>query len=242
MKLTRLNRLFCADLKTLLLLLAMATCLWIFIEVAEEMLEGDTLRIDEKLLLMLRTPADVSDPIGPRWVEELMRDITGLGGVGILTFFTLMSALYLRLTNKPRMALFVLLAIASGTLASFALKYGFDRPRPDLVPHGSYVYTHSFPSGHSMMSALVYFTLAALLARVEKRKRVKLFLFSVASLLTLSIGISRVYMGVHWPSDVLAGWTIGLFWALLSIIVALQLQVGGQIEKENDTRATHHPA
>ncbi|WP_394223206.1 phosphatase PAP2 family protein [Alteromonas gracilis] len=214
--------------------LALAGCLWGFLEIAGMVTSGGTAAVDEKLLLLFRTTQDLSDPIGAHWVEELMRDITGLGGVGILTFFTLASAVYMLLIKKPKMALFIVVAIVSGTLLSFALKYGFDRPRPDLVPHGSYVYTHSFPSGHSLMSALVYFTLATLLSRVEKRKRVKIFLLSMAALLTVSIGISRVYLGVHWPSDVLAGWTVGVFWSILSLMVASSLQSSGDIEQEGD--------
>lgn len=208
------------DFKTLSALLVLSLCLWGFIRIAGLVTAGGTEELDRQLLLAFRHLDDLSDPIGANWVEELMRDITALGGVGILTFFTLMSALYLILIEKPKLALFVVVAIATGTLMSFALKYGFDRPRPDLVPHGSYVYTHSFPSGHSLMSALVYFTLASLLARVEPRRRVKSFMFIMATLLTVSIGVSRVYLGVHWPSDVVAGWTAGIFWAGLCFLIA----------------------
>lgn len=228
------NNISRSDLTMLLGGLILAGCLWAFIEIAGMVMSGGTGAVDEKLLLLFRTADDLTDPIGAHWVEELMRDITGLGGVGILTFFTLASAAYMLLIKKPKMALFVVVAIVSGTLLSFALKYGFDRPRPDLVPHGSYVYTHSFPSGHSLMSALVYFTLGTLLSRVESRKRVKVFLLSVATLLTVSIGVSRVYLGVHWPSDVLAGWTVGIFWSILSLMVAASLQSSGNIEQEGE--------
>ncbi|NVK54701.1 MAG: phosphatase PAP2 family protein [Alteromonadaceae bacterium] len=222
------------DLLTLSGLLLLAACLWAFVELAGLVIDGGTAGVDKQLLLMFRSAEDLSDPIGAHWVEELMRDVTGLGGVGILTFFTIMSAAYLVIIKKSKMAIFVIVAIATGTLLSFALKYGFDRPRPDLVPHGSYVYTHSFPSGHSLMSALVYFTLASLLARVDSRRRVKIFLFFMASLLTVSIGISRVYLGVHWPSDVVAGWTAGVFWATLSFMVASRMQSSGNIEQEGE--------
>lgn len=205
---------------------------WGFLELADEVTEGTTQGFDEKILLSLREPADLSDPIGPRWVEELGRDFTALGGMGVLTVLALAVVGYLFLEHKHRTAFLVLLAVGGGTLLSFGLKYGFDRPRPDLVPHHSHVYTTSFPSAHSMMAAIVYLTLAALLARVQKQRRVKLYLLAVAAVLTLAVGVSRVYMGVHWPTDVLAGWTAGALWALVCWQLARWLQHRGRIEQE----------
>jgi undecaprenyl-diphosphatase len=115
---------------------------------------------------------------------------------------------------------------------STVLKAAFERPRPDLVPHGSYVSTASFPSGHSMMAAVVYLTLGALLARVEPDRRVKVFILTAAVLLALLVGVSRVYLGVHWPTDVLAGWTVGAGWALLFWLVARALQRRGSVETD----------
>jgi undecaprenyl-diphosphatase len=120
--------------------------------------------------------------------------------------------------------------IASGIALSFALKAGFDRPRPDLVPHGSVVYTASFPSGHSMMAALVYLTLGALLARLQPERRLKIYILLLAVLVTLAVGISRVYLGVHWPPDVLAGWAAGAAWAIMSWAVVIWLQRLRKIE------------
>lgn len=220
------------DTNQLLLLFALAACLWGFVELAEAVMAGGTSSVDETLLLMLRNDADLSDPLGPMWVEELMRDITGLGGVGVLTFVTLLAVGFLLLEHKRKLALLVIVAIGSGMLVSFSLKYGFTRPRPDLVPHGSYVYTSSFPSGHSMLSAVVYLTLASLLAQVQNRKRVKAYLFTTAIILMVMIGVSRVYLGVHWPTDVLAGWAAGTFWALIFLLVAKHMQKGGKIEHE----------
>jgi undecaprenyl-diphosphatase len=130
----------------------------------------------------------------------------------------------------------MLIAVGGGMLLSSLLKYGFERPRPDLVPHGSYVYTSSFPSGHSMMSAVVYLTLGAFVARVRRERRIKIYVLALAVLLTLLVGCSRVYLGVHWPTDVLAGWTLGAAWALMCWAAALWLQRGGRIERESGTR------
>jgi undecaprenyl-diphosphatase len=164
-------------------------------------------------------------------VEELFRDFTALGGVGVLSLLTLASVGYLWLQGLHRAALFVLAAILSGLLLSLALKSGFDRPRPDLVPHGSMVYTSSFPSGHAMLSAVVYLTGGALLAVVHASHRVRIYLIGCAVLATLLVGISRVYLGVHWPSDVLAGWAAGAAWAAACWLVAQWLQEQGRIEE-----------
>src|SRR5690606_2993408 len=127
---------------------------------------------------------DPSEPLGPHWLEETGRDITALGGMTVLALITLSVAGFLVLQGRSHMAGLILATIVSGMLLSYAFKYGFDRPRPDLVPHGSYVYTSSFPSGHSMMSAVVYLTLGALLARVQSNRSVKIYLLTVAVLLT----------------------------------------------------------
>jgi undecaprenyl-diphosphatase len=220
-----------------------AAALWGFAELADEVLEGETHAFDERILLALRSAADLSDPLGPGWLEELMRDITGLGGTGILTFITLAVAGFLALDRKAHAALFVVVAVGSGMLLSTLLKMGFDRPRPDLVPHGALVYTASFPSGHSMLSAAAYLTLGALLARVQARRVLKLYVLGLAILLTVAVGASRVYLGVHWPTDVLAGWAIGAAWALLCWAAALWLQRRGQVESPGpDPGALPEPA
>ena len=138
------------EVETLAALLFAAGGVWLFVELADDVLEGDTASLDERLLLAFRTPTDTSDPLGPPWVEDLARDTTALGGAGILTLLTLASAGFLALQRKRALALYVLGAVASGALVSMLLKLGFDRPRPDLVAHGQIVYSSSFPSGHSM--------------------------------------------------------------------------------------------
>ncbi len=222
------------ELLLLVVVALLAGSLWAFIGVADEVVEGDTHAVDEAILLALRTPGDRSDPLGPGWVEELGRDATALGGVGVLTLITLASVAFLLLKRQRRAALFVAAAIASGIALSFALKSGFDRPRPDLVPHGSLVYTASFPSGHSMMAALVYLTLGALLARLQPQRRLKAFVLLLAVLLTVAVGVSRVYLGVHWPTDVLAGWAAGAAWATACWLVALWLQRRRTVESAED--------
>lgn len=203
---------------------------WAFVQLAGEVLEGDTLRFDRVILLALREAGNPASPIGPGWLHEAARDITALGGHAVLTIITLSTALYLAMTGRRHAALLVIAAVGGGSLLSTLLKLGFDRPRPDLVPHSVQVYTASFPSGHAMLSAVAYLTLGALLARVHERRSVKIFVLGLAIALTALIGMSRVYLGVHWPSDVLAGWCVGAAWASLCRYVALLLQREGQVE------------
>jgi undecaprenyl-diphosphatase len=202
-----------------------------FAGLAGEVLEGETLGFDRAVMLALRNPADSGDPIGPLWLEEVARDITGLGSHVILTGVTLAVAGYLALIRKRGAALLVLVSVGGGVLLSALLKIVFQRPRPDLVPHAVEVYTASFPSGHAMLSAVTYLTLGALIAQVEAGWRTRSYVLALAVLTTLLVGASRVYLGVHWPTDVLAGWCLGAAWALLCWLVALTLQRRGQVEK-----------
>jgi len=224
------------EISLLLPLLVVGTAVWGFAELADEVLEGGTRTFDRAILLAFRTASDLSDPIGPGWAEEMGRDFTALGGVGVLTLIAIAATLYLLLDGKRHAALFVILAIASGITVSFLLKTGFDRPRPDLVPHGSIVYTSSFPSGHSMMSAIVYLTLGTLLARIQARRRIKAYVLALAALVTVAVGISRVYLGVHWPSDVVAGWAAGAAWAMAWWALAVWLQRRGRVERSDEER------
>jgi undecaprenyl-diphosphatase len=209
--------------------------LWLFISIAGEVVEGETTAWDRRLLLALRSAADPATPWGPPWVQEMARDFTALGGVAVLTLMTAAVIGYLLLAGKRHAAIAVFVAVAGGLILSTLLKLGFDRARPDLVPHGSFVYTSSFPSGHSMMAAVTYLTLGALLARVEASIRIKIYLLTVAVCLTVLVGVSRVYLGVHWPTDVAAGWTVGAAWALACSLVMRRLQRRGKVEPPSST-------
>ncbi len=211
-------------------LLAAAAALLGFWGLAGEVLEGETKAFDRALMLALRNPADHTEPIGPRWLEEVARDLTALGGTAILTAVTLAVMGFLALSRKRGAAVLVAVAVGGGTLLSSLLKLGFARPRPDLVPHAVEVYSASFPSGHAMLSAVTYLTLGALLMRVQPRWGTRAYVLALAVLATLLIGASRVYLGVHWPTDVLAGWCVGAGWALLCWLVAARLQREGQVE------------
>lgn len=184
-----------------------------FIEIADEVGEGEARWFDEGLLLALRT-SDPADPIGPAWLEASVVDLSALGGFAVLALLTLLAVGYLLTLKRWGGALLLLAATLSGTAISEGLKVGFNRPRPDLVAHIVETTSMSFPSGHAMLSAVTYLTLGALIARTQKRRRLRAYVLGAAITLTLIIGLSRIYLGVHWPTDVLAGWCLGAAWAL----------------------------
>ncbi len=212
------------ELRALLAVLVLGALAWGFIELAEEVVEGDTRAIDQAVLLWLRSAADPTVPIGPAWLPLVMRDITALGGYTILTLVTAATTIYFVLVNRPRVALFILVAVLGATLWTQLFKLGFARPRPELVPHAVRVTSASFPSGHSSGAAAVYLTLGGLLASFQEQRRVKLFIISLAVAVTILVGLSRLYLGVHWPSDVLAGWALGAGWAVLCWLVVTYLR------------------
>ena len=219
------------DLVVLLAVLTLVVGVLGFFLLAGAVRVGGTQSLDDRLLLALRTPDDPAVPLGPPWMGEVGRDLTAVGGVAFLLIITGAVAGFLLLCRKYHALLLLLAIIGGGLLLSSLLKRYIDRPRPSLVPHLSYVATTSFPSGHSMLSAIVYLTLGSLLARMVRPVRLKLYFIAVALLLSFLVGLSRVYLGVHYPSDVLAGWAAGLAWAVLCWLLARRLQREGAVEK-----------
>ncbi|CAD77479.1 MAG TPA: phosphatase PAP2 family protein [Rhodopirellula baltica] len=208
--------------------------IWTFAQIAGEVIEGETKAFDEWAVRAMRQPDNPAQPIGPPFLQEMGRDATALGGIGALSLFTIVIAGYLWLDRKRHMTVFLIASTLGGLVISLSLKHLFDRPRPDMVPHLSIVHTSSFPSGHSMLSAVVYLTLGSLLASVLPRQTLRIYTLAVACVLTLIVGVSRVYLGVHYPTDVLAGWIAGLTWALSCWLLARRFQRSGQIETEQD--------
>jgi undecaprenyl-diphosphatase len=209
--------------RALALYFAVAGAGWAFFSLADEMAEGDTLRFDRRVLMFFREPGQPNNPLGSRSFEEAMRDVTALGGFTFLTLATIVAVLAFLFHRRVRHA-----AVLAGTLlgalfASEALKLVYGRPRPDLVPHGAYVYSGSFPSGHSMLSAATFLTIAVLVSSLETQRSTKKLAFAVAILVMIAVGISRVYLGVHWPSDVLAGWAAGAGFAAIAWVVLLRV-------------------
>jgi undecaprenyl-diphosphatase len=184
-----------------------------FLMLTGEVLEGETHAFDERILLSLRQATDLAIPVAPYWVTHAVDDITALGGVTVLSLMTILATLYLLISRQPAIAAFMFLSVVGGWLVSNALKLGVGRPRPDIVPHLVDVSDLSFPSGHAMLSAVTYLTLAAILSRAEQYRSTRIFLMAAGIFMTLIIGLSRIYLGVHYPTDVLGGWCAGAVWA-----------------------------
>ena len=212
------------------LLVGLLALTFVFSKVAQDVMQEDTQRLDERILRSLRQADNPSQLRGPAWVEQTVRDISALGSFTVATFVTLTALGYLLLARKRRATLLLAAAMAGGMGLSLGLKFFFDRPRPTIVPRLEHVLTPAFPSGHAMMSAVMYLTLGALLARVVPSKRLQLYVMAVAITITLMVGVSRVALGVHYPTDVLAGWTAGAAWALLCGIATYLLQRRGNVE------------
>jgi undecaprenyl-diphosphatase len=209
-----------AEPKTLVGLGAVAGLLLVLAKIVEDVVQKESGAFDRTILLAFRVPEHVAKPIGPAWLTSALLDVTSLGSPAIITLITIIAVAYLWVDGRNRLAILVAISIASGAIAEKIMKLGFDRARPEIVPHLAAVNSQSFPSGHAMLSAITYLTLGALLARAQSRWQIKVFILLTGVSITLLIGISRVYLGVHWPTDVLAGWVIGSIWAVVSWLVA----------------------
>lgn len=212
------------ELAVLVALLVVVVGVWIFGALAGEVVEGDTQAFDVWVLRSLRSASNPAQPVGPPWLAPVARDITALGGWAVLGLVTISVVGFLALGRDPRSAWVVAGAVLSGVAVSQVVKAVVARPRPTVVPHLTAVASASFPSGHSMLSAIVYLTLGTLAAGLLQRRSQRFWVLGTALVLTFLVGVSRVYLGVHYPTDVLAGWTAGLAWAALWWLLARSMR------------------
>lgn len=194
----------------------------LFLSIADELDDGELNAIDERIFLWFHTPG--GSPIGPEWLRETAAEITALGGYTVIVVLVTAVIGFLVVSRKYGPALYTFLSIGTGALVGHLLKELYARPRPDLVEHLVNTHTPSFPSGHAMVSAIVYLTLGSLILRFVDNVRVRTYVLAVAIVLTLMIGVSRIYLGVHWPSDVVAGWAMGAAWASLAWLTVSALR------------------
>lgn len=183
--------------------------------------------LDRYVMLALRSSGKPTAPVGPAWLQEAARDITSLGSIVVLGIITFAASGYLFLDRKPAVAWLMMIAVFGGIVLNSLLKLTFARPRPDFGIHLARVFTTSFPSGHAALSAITYLTIGALLARTYPSFAISLYFMSLAAFLTVLIGVSRIYLGVHYPTDILGGWCIGAAWAIACWVLMAWLQGGG---------------
>ncbi|HYC70651.1 MAG TPA: phosphatase PAP2 family protein [Opitutaceae bacterium] len=220
----RLKILFSSEGRFLLALLVASACVWGFIALAGIVGAESHLELEEAWMRALRDPADPARPAGPWWLADLARDVSALGGATVVVLLSMLAAVFLLLRGRWRRVLLLVATIGGGYGLSSLLKDLFARERPDVVPHLLEVHSASFPSGHSLSSSVVYLTIGVFLAQAAPRKREKLFFIAAAFALTALIGASRVFLGVHYPTDVLAGWCAGTAWAIACGLVATWLR------------------
>ena len=204
-------------LSTLITVVTIAFLVLIFGLIAQEVVGGEPSAFERRLILLLANP---SVPIGPGWLQEAARDLTSLGSIVVLVIATLAAVGYLFFSRQPISAWLLLVAVSGGIALVDLLKAAFARPRPDLALQAARVFTASFPSGHASLSAIAYLTMGALLARAQSSATIARYFLALAAFLSVLIGVSRIYLGVHYPTDVLAGWCIGVAWAAACWIVA----------------------
>jgi len=213
-----------AELGALAALFIAAGGLSAFLWIADEMSEEGPRGIDYRVLMFLRPGPDPHDALGPAWLQHAATELTTLGGTTNLTLFVLIAVIFLLLHRRVASAVLVMIAVLGGTGISELIKNIFGRDRPPLIYRAVETSNASFPSGHAMLSTITYLTLGAMLAQVMPERRQKVFVFTTAVLLALIIGASRVFLGVHWLTDVLAGWSLGAAWAMICWLAAWSIR------------------
>lgn len=193
---------------------AIALAVLVLALIGATLARGHQFAFDRAIMLAMREPENIRVPEGPVWLKQVMIDATALGGETVLTLVVAITAGFLAIRRHWLTFWLVLGGTISGSWAVGLVKSIVARPRPVLIDHLVEVWSASFPSGHAANSATIYLTVALLLMQIVEGRSARWYLMSVAAVLVALIGISRVYLGVHWPSDVLAGWSFGALWAL----------------------------
>lgn len=175
-------------------------------------------QFDVAVLTQLQSVGDETRPMGPSWLREAGRDLTALGSMSVLILSILAVAVWLLIRRNWRGALLASVAISGGIGLSFLLKMLFSVPRPDLMTEPTAVFTSSFPSSHAMAALVTYVSLAWVIGRGFSSEAFSRYLMACALTVSLISGLSRLYLGVHWPSDVIAGWLGGVAWLALCAI------------------------
>ena len=210
-----------AEFAVLAALMVAAIGVMTFAEVADDMTEADGQAFDQWVLAAMRPYADdPGRPWGPWWLKEAAADITSLGGISVLGLFALIVILFLLSQRKWLSSVLLAAGLAGGVALSEGLKAVFERERPPLAARAVETINASFPSGHALLSTVFYLSVAVMLTRAFPRRRFKVFVLGVGVVLAVLVGLTRVYLGAHWASDVLAGWAVGAAWAMVLWLIA----------------------
>jgi len=188
---------------------------WVFLHMANLVEDHGGHPLDDVIIQWFRQPGDPGVLRGPSWTEEAVRDLTALGSPLVVALLTVLTSGYLVVSRRPHAALVVSLSAAGGGWLNFLLKEWFGRPRPGVVPPLTEVTGLSFPSGHAQISTIVFLTVASVMARLATTPARRLYILGSALCLAILVGISRIALGVHYPTDVLAGWMVGVVWSLV---------------------------
>jgi undecaprenyl-diphosphatase len=191
---------------------------WIFSEIAEKVRRGSTQPFDEAVM---RWIANHQYP----QLQAVMLEITSLGTGTVVAMIVFVAGMFLWLNKHKHSAILLIAATIGGLVLDNLLKIGFNRPRPQIFKWGTYAVSSSFPSGHAMSSIIVYGTVAYLAARLQRDVRSRILTMVMAGVIILAICASRMYLGVHYPSDIAAGLVIGLAWSgfCMAVLEAAQL-------------------
>ncbi|WP_426038036.1 phosphatase PAP2 family protein [Brevundimonas sp. DC300-4] len=193
-----------------------------FVEIADDMTEADGQAFDQMVLHWMQPVA--GQPRGPWWLHEAAADITSLGGIAVLTLFAVVALGMLLILRKWLSALLLLIGLAGGVALSEGLKALFQRERPPAAFQAVETLNASFPSGHALLSTVFYLTVAVMMTRAFPRRRLKAYVLGVGMVFALMVGLTRVYLGAHWASDVMAGWCVGAAWAMALWLVSYAVE------------------
>jgi undecaprenyl-diphosphatase len=183
---------------------------------------GHITAFDEAGLRLWRESSDLALPHGPAWLRDAVRDYTALGGALLRNLFALGAIMALSFLKLRREAILFALTIGTGWMVEYGLKVLIGRPRPTIVPHLMEAGGNSFPSSHSFNAAVVYIAMALAFAAISPRRSVRWTVVAGAMLLTLLVALSRVWLGVHYPTDAIAGWLGGAGWAFMASALLYQ--------------------
>ena len=193
-----------------------------FVEIAADMTGANGRAFDQRVLHWMQPVA--GQPRGPWWLNEAAADITSLGGIAVLTLFAVVALGMLLILGKRLSAVLLVVGLAGGIALSECLKALFERERPSAAFQAVETLNASFPSGHALLSTVFYLTVAVMMTRAFSKRRLKAYVLGVGMVFALMVGLTRVYLGAHWASDVMAGWCVGAAWAMALWLVSYAVE------------------